>query len=858
MVLKKMLKGIRRLVLTTGLLCGVGLFLCGNDVWADTSASIIKNGDNIDITLSEAATLDSVKLYYSDSDTSKYIEFAKAELEELIGADTTWRISKSKYIDKAKVKMDDLNQFTIYSADVSFTGGAGTSPTSTSGLSSVLPNVYKVTAKYAGGADGGYTTALDASSASNPKYQINGSADPFFGYAGDKYTITQSISNKNYWIQDIFNGSKTPWQGYLEKWFEYDEGEPLCKDVEISTDESKNSHKFVYLPKVNKIEIPKDYVLLNYSSTNNKVTIPLTKDNVIAMEASEANSKAIIKNMLTLTPVTPDNITFSTIENTESDIKATVNLTNPSYMGFTKIKVEDGIVTSDTDKNIYVYSQTPAIKYNEGNSAVVKVGSYYASQCDIVPGMNTNNPDINKIYVDIINNIKYDETSYNKDKIAVSFYDGLKGYVKVEGKKETEKEIVKLFVDASSLKPETQAALGGIDEAKKIVGSIEVKVGSSDFDIDKTVSAINNSGRNFITYNSDKKYKLDVRQLILDNIKDGNNSKVTSLSASDITDIKVADGSVSDGRYWTPSGKVMKSKVTCKIAGVDVSGIEVSAYPLLGDVKYNDNRTITGTVPKKISTAYDDENTVSETKGFKLILMKGSDEKVEFDRSDIKDLKLESDGDYNYKFTIDAKTVEALVDKAADKGEIFDKSKDSTEIKFKVIPSGKKANTDDTTYANKDVNGVTNTVNVYRVRVYGNHVSEKAYFGLKGQKKSITANVDSGYTVKGWKISVNGKTDNLSKTDYTYSDYSIEGATQIEIMTDTSTTNSTTANGQNSNSLNNRNNGLNDNSELYDDVPKTAESNSAIWLIIFMVFAVMGTTYALYLQLRAATSKNDK
>ena len=49
-----------------------------------------------------------------------------------------------------------------------------------------------------------------------------------------------------------------------------------------------------------------------------------------------------------------------------------------------------------------------------------------------------------------------------------------------------------------------------------------------------------------------------------------------------------------------------------------------------------------------------------------------------------------------------------------------------------------------------------------------------------------------------------------------------------------------------------------DNSSLYDDVPKTAESNSAIWLIVFMVFAVMGTAYALYLQLTAASSKHGK
>lgn len=34
---------------------------------------------------------------------------------------------------------------------------------------------------------------------------------------------------------------------------------------------------------------------------------------------------------------------------------------------------------------------------------------------------------------------------------------------------------------------------------------------------------------------------------------------------------------------------------------------------------------------------------------------------------------------------------------------------------------------------------------------------------------------------------------------------------------------------------------------LYDDVPKTSESNAAVFLIVMMIFAIMGIGYTLYM-----------
>ena len=118
---------------------------------------------------------------------------------------------------------------------------------------------------------------------------------------------------------------------------------------------------------------------------------------------------------------------------------------------------------------------------------------------------------------------------------------------------------------------------------------------------------------------------------------------------------------------------------------------------------------------------------------------------------------------------------------------------------------------------------------------------------LNGQTVKLTASPNSGYTFEKWS---DGNTSNPREIKVSSS--GTKTFTAIAKQSVNPTNGSTTNGGVNGNGT------AGDNSQLYDDVPKTAESNSAIWLIVFMVFAVMGTTYALYLQLRAATSKNDR
>ena len=78
MVFKRVLKGIGRLMLTTAVMCGVGLFLCSSEVKAD-SLSFNYNGDKIEIVLT-VATASPIDLSGVDFDVYKDSSSAGSKL----------------------------------------------------------------------------------------------------------------------------------------------------------------------------------------------------------------------------------------------------------------------------------------------------------------------------------------------------------------------------------------------------------------------------------------------------------------------------------------------------------------------------------------------------------------------------------------------------------------------------------------------------------------------------------------------------------------------------------------------------------------------------------------------------------
>ena len=368
-----------------------------------------------------------------------------------------------------------------------------------------------------------------------------------------------------------------------------------------------------------------------------------------------------------------------------------------------------------------------------------------------------------------------------------------------------------------------------------VLQSFNVKIIS--FSKDNTIKSINKNNKNYITYNKDKGYSLDIKQLIIDNAKDTSDNAV-SITKDQITDVSVGGSSCTDG-IWKPSEAALNQKVSCKINGVKIEesdGLKVSAYPMPTATYTDGNRTLSVKIPTKVATAYSDDNNIRQSKGFKLILEDSSGNTLyEYTDSKYQNV-LSSSSESTVTYTVTAADIEGMITSAASNGKF---SADTTSVKFKVIPMGYKqsSTSDETIKAKDEIAGKTDAVTVYKVSASGTNFTSSAAYGLDGQTVSITATPNSGYSFKQWS---DGNTSNPRQVKV-----SASGTRSFQAVAGDRVANSTGAGGT-------------DNSELYDDVPKTAESNSAIWLIVFMVFAVMGTTYALYLQLRAANSKHDR
>lgn len=853
MVFKKVLKGFGRLMLTTGLLCGVGLFLCGSDVWAATTAAVSMDGDNIKVVLTDDTTafsstegISSVKLYY---DSTNYIEINTTGT--LISEDKvcTATISKSDYITAAKAKMTALSSLSISKAEVGFSGGSGTSPVDATGATNIK-TVYKVTATYRH-AYGEKTLTPNYSITYNGNTTSPATRAEEFMYAGESYSVISDVDSTKYHENNMDNG-KTGEYGGLPAWDSTSSS--TWKDptgyswtFTSNSDTSKNNKEFVYLPKVQSISFdPNDsspIVVVNDNSITFDAYVKLT---AVAVDADSNNTSAIISNMLCensscdITNIKGIGGKNSFEWGTNSDrepnnfkIHGTIEKASTAGLADIKFTVEG---KSTTTKKLFVYYKKPVISIMSTSPLTVAKDDFEPYEITISPTI----PDDTTLD-SILGNIKIaaskTSTSASRTYTANSYFDASVtsvGTLVLEGKKTT-------TTNQSAYLLSDDARLGASD-TDRIVKQFTVKVteAAATIDADYTKKAINSSDRNYITYN-DKKYKLDIAQLVIDNLRDDSNKSIkSSYKVSQVSDIEVDDSTTNivDDRYWQPSSTTTGKTFTCNVAGTAITGT-VMAYPM-PTATYNSDRTLSLKIPTKVSTAYSDSSTnIRKSKGFKLSLEDSSGNTLySYDDSKYKSV-LSSSDEQTVSYTVSASDVENLVTSAASNGKF---SSDTTSVKFKIVPMGYKqsSSSDDTIKADGDrIYAKTDTTSVYKVSVTGNYFNSTSTYGLNGQTVTLTATPNSGYTFKQWS---DGNTSNPRSITVSSS-----GTRTYQAVAGEKTANGTNGSGTGT-----------DNSSLYDDVPKTAESNSAIWLIIFMVFAVMGTTYALYLQLRAASSKNDK
>ena len=108
MVFKRVLKGIGRLMLTTAVMCGVGLFLCSSEVKAAVSVNLEAEKDQegnstggFKVTIKsvigdDISSLKSVKLYKDDTVIYSVDNLTGKNIT--VGSDYEYTVSKDKFI----------------------------------------------------------------------------------------------------------------------------------------------------------------------------------------------------------------------------------------------------------------------------------------------------------------------------------------------------------------------------------------------------------------------------------------------------------------------------------------------------------------------------------------------------------------------------------------------------------------------------------------------------------------------------------------------------------------------------------------------------------------------------------------
>lgn len=831
MVFKRVLKGIGRLMLTTAVMCGVGLFLCSSEVKAAT-VTLSGSGDisaTVNVTDDEMNSMtDRIKIQLMNGTNVLYekivdkIDFTSNTNNCNISA-TDFIKGSETYKDNWDAVMQNNAPATITIDGVRLLKEDNSELSVTCTTTAETNQIYKVSAEKPSPEVYGKVSFTP-----NYIYEVGiNNENRQYGYNNETFTIKHDGSDcaKYYMLVKEDSGS-----------ISFKSSDPNWKvgNVEVisgTIGTGTNKYKVAYLPKV------KGDLIVKSSSRPGSNLSPEGLDIV-------SNS---VDGDTTLT------YEIGSFEN-ESE-----NGNKGDILGY-YAKAADGMTAVDMDvtdiQSTAIDTFEVKMKLNNistsGSARIklaIKLGTKEVASVELpitLSAVTANGFELQNVPVSLMAGVSRD-VPIIKGILPAGANQTLSNYEGIV----TETTSPKLLLNGTTLKYDKATGIVTLEAASGVTSGtatvqIELKEGSKlldkksfevkiiSFSKDNTIKSINNSNKNYITYNKDKGYSLDIEQLIIDNAKDTSDNAVT-ITKDQITDVYVGGSLCTDG-IWKPSEAATNKEVKCKVNGVQIDGIRVSAYPMPTATYSSSNRTLSVKIPTKVATAYSDDNNIRQSKGFKLILEDSSGNTL-YEYTDSKyQSVLSSSSESTVTYTVPAADIEGMVTSAASNGKF---SADTTSVKFKVIPMGYKqsSTSDETIKAKDEIAGKTDAVTVYKVSASGTNFTSSAAYGLDGQTVSITATPNSGYSFKQWS---DGNTSNPRQVKV-----SASGTRAFQAVAGDRVANSTGAGGT-------------DNSELYDDVPKTAESNSAIWLIVFMVFAVMGTTYALYLQLRAANSKHDR
>lgn len=846
MVFKRVLKGIGRLMLTTAVMCGVGLFLCSSEVKAAVDVDLDSDGDGgfkVTVSAPKDEDIKAIKTItlYNNSDALLVKSLGDNEtVDTSLGEiSKTYTIKDTEFImgiTDAGTKNNWESLLSSIPATISVNKATVEYATSNSTLTKDSPSVsvsskkiYEVTVNRN---DIGASFKPSFTNKFDGTYVVN-ERDMPYGYEGEKYTVkpySSGFDPNSYYnlvrkasvVGDISTDDPN-WKqaGYIE-------GE-LSSSQDDNND--NNELQVAYLPAIGELKI----------SSPTQGTISATGDRIDVFTTGTTPITSNISYEIVNYLEDSENLDKTAALQKYSFVAEGVKIAGLGYFAATTERPADGICKVDIGLENINQSGSGSVTIS------AKLGSETVSSVPVTYyiGVKPKTLLLQNVPISLIaggekKTVKIfkgvEPSGANQDP---SSYEGTLSFDKpalFDGTPTYNPSTGEITIKASSTATAGSAAKVTLtlkdSSLNTVLQSFDVKIIS--FSKDNTIKSINNSNKNYITYNKDKGYSLDINQLIIDNAKDTSDNTVT-ITKDQITDVSVGVSPCSDG-IWKPSEAAINKEVKCKVNGVQIDGIRVSAYPMPTATYSSSNRTLSVKIPTKVATAYSDDNNIRQSKGFKLILEDSSGNTL-YEYTDSKyQSVLSSSSESTVTYTVPAADIEGMVTSAASNGKF---SADTTSVKFKVIPMGYKqsSTSDETIKAKDEIAGKTDAVTVYKVSASGTNFTSSAAYGLDGQTVSITATPNSGYSFKQWS---DGNTSNPRQVKV-----SASGTRSFQAVAGDRVANSTGAGGT-------------DNSELYDDVPKTAESNSAIWLIVFMVFAVMGTTYALYLQLRAANSKHDR
>ena len=846
MVFKRVLKGIGRLMLTTAVMCGVGLFLCSSEVKAAVDVDLDSDGDGgfkVTVSAPKDEDIKAIKTItlYNNSDALLVKSLGDNEtVDTSLGEiSKTYTIKDTEFImgiTDAGTKNNWKSLLSSIPATISVNKATVEYATSNSTLTKDSPSVsvsskkiYEVTVNRN---DIGASFKPSFTNKFDGTYVVNERHMPY-GYEGEKYTVkpySSGFDPNSYYnlvrkasvVGDISTDDPN-WKqaGHIE-------GE-LSSSQDDNND--NNELQVAYLPAIGELKI----------SSPTQGTISATGDRIDVFTTGTTPITSNISYEIVNYLEDSENLDKTAALQKYSFVAEGVKIAGLGYFAATTERQADGICKVDIGLENINQSGSGSVTIS------AKLGSETVSSVPVTYyiGVKPKTLLLQNVPISLIaggekKTVKIfkgvEPSGANQDP---SSYEGTLSFDKpalFDGTPTYNPSTGEITIKASSTATAGSAAKVTLtlkdSSLNTVLQSFDVKIIS--FSKDNTIKSINNSNKNYITYNKDKGYSLDIKQLIIDNAKDTSDNTVT-ITKDQITNVSVGGSPCTDG-IWKPSEAATNKEVKCKVNGVQIDEIKVSAYPMPTATYSSSNRTLSVKIPTKVATAYSDDNNIRQSKGFKLILEDSSGNTL-YEYTDSKyQSVLSSSSESTVTYTVPAADIEGMVTSAASNGKF---SADTTSVKFKVIPMGYKqsSTSDETIKAKDEIVGKTDAVTVYKVSASGTNFTSSAAYGLDGQTVSITATPNSGYSFKQWS---DGNTSNPRQVKV-----SASGTRSFQAVAGDRVANSTGAGGT-------------DNSELYDDVPKTAESNSAIWLIVFMVFAVMGTTYALYLQLRAANSKHDR